>query len=220
MDDLVREALRYLGVKNADGETLGAAEQAARDVRAICRPRYVYRLFAVARGDDALALPDGNVILPGRMARTMLADCGEAVALICTLGAQFDRELMMAQARDMARAVLLDACGSAYVEEGCDRAEKEIAARCPGLFLTDRFSPGYGDLPLNVQPALLRAVDGERRLGVTVKDSCMLSPVKTVTAVIGLARRPQPARLRGCAHCSMQNSCAYRERGSTCDISC
>ena len=220
MDDLVREALRYLGVKKAEGDTLRAAEQAARDVRAICRPRYVYRLFSVARREDALAFPDGNVILPGQLARGMLADCGEAVALACTLGAQFDRELMKAQARDMARAVLLDACGSAFVEEGCDEAEKEIAARCPGLFLTDRFSPGYGDLPLDVQPALLRAVDGEKRLGVTVKDSCMLNPVKTVTAVIGLSSRPQPARIRGCAHCSLQSACAYRERGSTCDISC
>ncbi len=220
MEDMVKETLRYLGVHQADDAALRSAEEAVRQVKAWVRPRYVYRVFPAVRTDEAVLLPACGLALPGRLAREMLAECPLAVILLCTLGAEFDRRLLMAQARDMARAALLDACGSAYAEAGCGEAEKEIAGRFPSMYLTDRFSPGYGDLPLRLQPALLRAVDGERRLGVTAAPSCMLTPMKTVTAVIGLSSSPREARIRGCACCARRNGCAYRERGTTCEISC
>ena len=116
----------------------------------------------------------------------------------------------------MARAALLDACGSAWVEAGCDGAEREIAARFPGLYLTDRFSPGYGDLPLALQRDICGVLDAPRRLGVQVGDSLLLNPAKSVTAVIGLSETPQPARVRGCGFCAMRESCQYRKGGTTC----
>ena len=116
----------------------------------------------------------------------------------------------------MARAVIMDVCGSAYVEAGCDEAEKEIAARYPDLFLTDRFSPGYGDLPLSVQANVLQALDAQRLLGVYALPSFMMAPAKSVTAVIGLSRTPQPARVRGCGYCAMLENCVYRKGGTTC----
>ena len=147
----------------------------------------------------------------------MLAECGRAVLLACTLGSGFDARLAAAQARDMARAVIVDACGSALVENGCDAAEREIAARFPGLYLTDRFSPGYGDLPLSLQPAVCAALDTPRRLGLYVTESLLLNPVKSVTAVIGLSDRPQMARIRGCAYCQMRQTCALRKGGKHCE---
>ena len=84
--------------------------------------------------------------------------------------------LRAGQARWMARAALLDACGSAWVEAGCDGAQAEISARFPGLHPTDRFSPGYGDLPLSLQRDICGALDAPRRLGVQVTDSLLLNP--------------------------------------------
>ena len=120
------------------------------------------------------------------------------------------------QARDMARAAILDACGSALVEAGCDAAEQEIAQRFPQRFLTDRFSPGYGDLPLTLQPPLCTALDTRRWLGVHVTDSLLLNPAKSVTAILGLSDRPQMARVRGCASCSMRKTCQLRKGGTSC----
>ena len=116
----------------------------------------------------------------------------------------------------MALAALADGCGSALVEQGCDRAQEEIAARFPDLYLTDRFSPGYGDLPLCVQPALCRAAGGGS-LGVYVTESYLMNPQKTVSAVIGLADTPQRARIRGCAYCALRSQCTMRKEGSCCD---
>ena len=118
----------------------------------------------------------------------------------------------------MAKAVIYDALGSALVETGCDEAERDISARFPNQFLTDRFSPGYGDLPLELQPRLCAALDAGRRLGLTVSQSLLMNPVKSVTAVIGLSDSPRPARIRGCAYCNLRDTCTVRKGGSTCAL--
>lgn len=213
----IAEALRYLGVKVPPPEALrqeiaGIAGRLARTVQ----PRYTYRVFSAVHGPDGVLLREAGIKLTGQSAARMLAQCRQAVLLVCTLGMGFESLLRAEQARDMSRAVMLDACGSAWVEAGCDAAEKEIAARFPGLYLTDRFSPGYGDLPLELQPAICAVLDTQRRVGVHVTDSLLMNPSKSVTAVIGLADKPQMARIRGCAHCSMRETCTLRKGGTTC----
>ena len=214
----MEEALRYLGAAGADGVARQAVERTADDLTALLTPRFAYRVFQIKHTPEGVFLPEANLLLPGGMAGEMLKACDRAILLCCTLGAAFDRALRMAQARDMAKAAMLNACGSAYVEAGCDAAEKEIAARYPGDYLTDRFSPGYGDLPLIVQPALLAALNAEKRLGVTLTDTCLMLPMKSVTAILGLSDTPQPARIRGCGYCALKGSCAYQERGKHCGV--
>lgn len=214
----IEEALRYLGAANAPEELRRQAASVAAELEALLRPRYVYKVYDLCFSKSGVCLSGAGLVLPGENAAHMLSRCGRAVLLACTLGAQFDRRLLALQARDMSRAALWDACGSALVEQGCGEAEREIAARFPDRFLTDRFSPGYGDLPLSLQPDLCRLLDTERRLGVHVSESFLMNPVKSVTAVIGLSDRPQPARVRGCAHCQMRESCTLRKGGNSCAI--
>ena len=212
------EALRYAGVQGDVPDDLRRAmADVARQVTAIA-PRSVWRAFPIRREEDRVVLEGSGVALTGRLAERTLADCGEAALLLCTLGEPFDALLRREQARDMARAVLLDACGSAWVEAACDEAEREIARRFPDAFLTDRFSPGYGDLPLELQGALCAALDAQRRAGVHMTGSFLLSPSKSVTAVVGLADKPQPARVRGCEYCHFKENCALRKGGKTCAV--
>lgn len=203
----ISEALRYLGVREDPDGTLHAQMSAlAQELQSRITPRFTWALA------DASALS-----LPGHIAAKMLADCQQAAVLVCTLGAEFDRWMRQLQSRDMARAVMLDALGSAWVEAGCDAAEDAIRARFRDKHLTDRFSPGYGDLPLDVQPELM-ALAGASRIGVTLTDSLLMNPQKSVTAVVGLADHPQPARVRGCAYCTLNQSCPYRKAGTTCHV--
>lgn len=213
----IDEALRYLGAgRQAPPELRQEAEDTARRLTARLQPRYTYRVFSLKREDGTLRLAEANLALPGQDAQTMLADCGRVVLLGCTLGAEFESMLRAEQARDMAKAVILDACGSAWVEAGCDEAEREIAARFPGQYLTDRFSPGYGDLSLSLQPAICGALDLGRRLGVYVSERFLMNPSKSVTALIGISDRPQAARIRGCAYCAMRETCPLRKGGKHC----
>ncbi len=213
----IAEPLRWLGVRGEpDGALLAEITGLADRLTRTITPRWVWRMFHVKRTFDGEELEGAGLALTGETARKMLADCDWAILLACTLGAGFEAMLRAEQARSMARAALLDACGSAWAEAGCDGAEREIAARFPGLFLTDRFSPGYGDLPLELQRGICAALDAGRRLGVQVTDSLMMNPAKSVTAVIGLSDRPQPARIRGCGFCKLRESCQYRKEGKTC----
>jgi len=215
----IAETLRYLGVRGAPDEALRRdVEQAAAALAEQVQPQYTYRVFPAVPGPDGIVLAGAGMTLPGETAAKMLAECGRAALLLCTLGAPFETLLRACQARSMARAVVLDACGSALVEAGCAAAEREIAERFPGCWLTDRFSPGYGDLPLALQTSLCAALDAGRRLGVSVTESLLLNPTKTVTAVIGLAETPQAARIRGCGACALGDACAYRKGGGTCAV--
>ena len=211
------EALRYLGAGQADEELLKSVRRVALELEQTAQPKWRYRVAEVEHtksGELAAGLR-----LTGNMAKTMLAECNQAALLICTLGAPFETLLRRKQARSMAEAAILDACGSAFVEVGCDEAEKEIAARLPGMYLTDRFSPGYGDLPLSIQPEFCAALDAQRQLGITVTESLLMVPTKTVTAVIGISDKPQMARIRGCDFCQRRENCTFRKGGRTCGAS-
>ena len=215
----IMEALRYLGAGSSPPEVLRRdMEQIADQLTAAVRPRYAYRVFSTVHEERGVLLREAGILLTGRSAARMLAQCDQAVLLICTLGAGFETMLRAEQARDMARAVMLDACGSAWVESGCDAAEEELAARFPGRYLTDRFSPGYGDLPLSLQPAICGLLDAERRVGIHVTSSFLMNPSKSVTAVIGLSDKPQMARIRGCAWCAMRDTCTLRKGGKSCGL--
>ncbi len=213
----VNEALRYLGVRGEpDPELSAQVARTAEELTNLLTPRYTYQVFDLAPAPGGIRLAGTETVLPGTTAARMLGSCRQAALLACTLGARFDQMLLAAQARDMARAVVLDACGGAWVEAGCDEAEHEIAARFPGQYLTDRFSPGYGDLPLSLQSGLCALLDTPRRLGLYVTESDMLHPVKSVTALVGIADAPQPARVRGCGACTLRETCAYRKGGQRC----
>ncbi len=212
----VEEALRYIGAAKADAETRRLAEETAGMLEARLQPRAVWRAFRLERGGAGILLPEAGFALPGSLAEKILEDCNAAVLLVCTLGAGFERLEKEWEKRDMARAAVMDACGSAWTETVCDEAEKEIRERFPDRYLTDRFSPGYGDLPLSLQADILRATDAGRKLGVTVNESFLLLPCKSVTAVIGLADRPQGAKIRGCGYCALRANCTYREGGKFC----
>lgn len=220
MEPDIEEALRYAGVPSPPPEGLRREMEAvAASLTAAVRPRWRWRLFALEHTAAGPSIPALSLTLPGRTAAKMLADCTQAVVLACTLGAGFDARLRAEQARDMARAVLLDGCGSALVEAGCDRAEEELARRLPGRFFTDRFSPGYGDLPLALQRPLCAALDTPRTLGLHVTESLLLNPAKSVTAILGVSDRPQMARIRGCRYCAMSRTCQLRKGGKSCGLS-
>lgn len=216
----INEVLRYLGAKENVPEDLRCqTAQIAEQLTDIIEPRFVYRVFSISKQEDGTHVDGVPLVLTGNSAETMLAQCSHVALLVCTIGAQFDALLRARQVKDMGQAVILDACGSALVESGCDVAAKELANRFPGKFLTDRFSPGYGDLPLSLQPGICGAVDAARRIGVQVTDNLLLNPVKSVTAFIGISDEPQMARIRGCAYCAMREHCTLRKGGTNCELS-
>lgn len=209
------EALRYMHAGDIP-EISTKVESALELLRSVSAPKKLYRVYPLCKENDNFELVGSGIILKGKSANTLLLDCHSAAVMICTIGFSFEAELRKAQARSMAEAVILDACGSALVEEACDEAEQEIASALPGKYLTDRFSPGYGDLALELQEDISRALNADKLLGVHLNESLLFYPSKTVSAIIGISDKKQPARIRGCDYCSMRETCALRKRGGSC----
>ena len=102
------------------------------------------------------------------------------------------------------RAVMLQAFGAERIEALCE------AVCADGGAVTARFSPGYGDLPLNLQGDLFQILDCPRKIGLTLNQSLLMSPSKSVTALMGIGPLSCAyGHTSGCAACS-QESCIYR----------
>lgn len=204
------EVLRYLGCPGTeDPATLALVEGCSARLLAAARPKWTYRVFGLAVQTDGVRL-DCGLLLPGRDLAAHLRGCSRAALLAATLSAPVDALLRRAQAEDLAAAVALDCCATAAVEAVCDLAEAEIRARFPGCSFPFRFRPGYGDLPIELQDPILRLLDAPRRVGLCATDRHILTPRKSVTAVLGISDGEISPQKRGCASCTFRDRCKFQ----------
>ncbi|MCI5915732.1 MAG: Vitamin B12 dependent methionine synthase activation subunit [Christensenella sp.] len=205
------EALRYLGAKGApDEQTSALLRDAAAQLDAIATPRHaVLRVRAELSGTRVTL---GAFQADCAALAAHLAGCGAAYLFAATLGAEVDRAMARLAKLDVARAFALQACAASALECFCDDTCAALAQECAaeGLYLRPRFSPGYSGFSVVHQTDLLRALQADKRLGLAETDSHMLTPLKSVTAVIGLCPEKQPCPEHKCALCD-HLTCNYRK---------
>ena len=120
--------------------------------------------------------------------RRNLEGCGKAVLFAATVGSGIDRLIRRYEKADPRMALLLQGLGAERVESLCDCFNAEVKKAAGENATRRRYSPGYGDLPIEVQREFLPLLDAERRLGITLSDSCLMAPSKSVTAIIGIEK--------------------------------
>ena len=111
---------------------------------------------------------------------------GHEVAFLCgTIGAEFDTWQRRLSALSAADALLSQQIGLEAVERVMDELEKEARAEveAEGRKMRPRKSPGYGNLPLSLSRTILAELDATKRIGVSITDSDLLVPSKSVTAI-------------------------------------
>ena len=145
-------------------------------------PRYAVCRVPVSISDEG-TVDLGFIKTESTSLAKVLAKTGEAFVVACTLGVEVDRVIGKLSKTSRAEAFIFDAVASAIIEAALDAVEVEIAGECR---ITKRFSPGYGDLSLSCQGEILDYLSAPLYLGVTLNDNGMMSPMKTVTAVIGI----------------------------------
>ena len=208
----LRQAARYFGARGEpDKGTLALLERCAAPLLAAATPRAVW-LEA-----DVDSLTEAG-ILAGRDVVRHLEGCAQALLLAVTVGPGVDAQIRRAGVGDIAASVASDAVGSVLAEQAADAAEAELRqwAAKEGKYLTGRYSPGYGDWSLAVQPRLGAALDTARRAGICVLDTNLMTPRKSITALLGVSSHPVNGHLAGCGHCVLRTRCEYRKRGKTC----
>ena len=120
-----------------------------------------------------------------------LEGCCEVIVFAATVGAQIDRFIEKYSIASPSRAVMLQALGSERVEALCDAFCEEMAEfeDQRGNVLRPRFSPGYGDLPLELQRDIFAFLTPTSKIGITLNENCFMLPEKSVTAIIGVKKK-------------------------------
>ncbi len=114
-----------------------------------------------------------------------LANTNECYILAVTLGSKVDRLLTKLSAISLAEHYIVDALSSSLAESATDIAENLIKGENQTKV---RFSPGYADFDIKHQSDVLSILDAQKLLGISLSKSCLMTPQKTVTAIIGIKK--------------------------------
>lgn len=212
MDTRTKEAIRYLGYGNhaVDGQTLALLESSLEELDRVAEKRIIYRIFDVhVLENDQLEI--GKLHISSRNLSKNLRGCKEAILLGATLGVGVDQLMRRYSLTNMPRVVVLQAAAAAMLEEYLNQWQTEKAAELEArsLYLRPRFSPGYGDFDISNQKMILRMLEADKRIGLTLTGGGMLNPTKSVTAVAGISEEKKRCPVHGCEECGKVD-CAYR----------
>ncbi len=211
-----KDVARYLGYKEAslDKETENDIDIAHEKLKKIVVPKTIYRVFNIQKQNNGIYLEGTNMILEGNSISNLLKQCDSCILLAVTLGQGVDLEIRRAEVRahQLNHSLILDMCASSMVEELCNEINEELKDIWlkKGKYLTDRFSPGYGDLVIDIQKQFCQVLDTTKQIGLHVIDSGLMVPRKSITAIIGVADKQQPIRQAGCENCNLNGTCTYR----------
>ena len=215
------EVLRSLGYAGQplDVALDGRIDDAIARCLAVSNPGFTYRMYPVdvdaSRGD--VRLVGTTLVLRGADILAHLDGASGCAVMVATAGLGNERELRRLSMLNGLDGMLFDAASSALAEAVADACNAQVVAeaKARGLFAKWRYSPGYGDLPLSLQPDIIRVLGADKRLGVVATDSHLLIPAKSVTAFVGLFTTPQDEK-RTCANCGFAPYCTLRQKGTPC----
>ena len=200
------EARRYLGQKVPDERIDSLLIDCYHELSGRISPAVTHRVFPL---DPGRCPVDLNALLVGKDIKAHLAGCFAFCLMAATLGPGPDRLIARYSKTDMLRAAALQAAAAAMIEAVCDEFCDGLAKETAPDYITGRFSPGYGDMPLSCQPYINRILDAPKKIGLTVTESCMLAPSKSVTAFIGISNTPKRRCYGSCMLCGKAD-CPFR----------
>ena len=187
----ISEVLRYSGVRSAEycgDPILSEAVKAVEQVGEAAVPKSISGECTLTVSGNTCTI-DGIEIVSRSLAGH-LSGCDRALLFAATLGSGVDLLIGRYSAVRMSYAVLLQGAAAALIELFCDSecAALESRYQAEEWFLLPRFSPGYGDFPLDCQQVLNGHLNAYKYAGIAVSGGGQMTPMKSVSAVIGISR--------------------------------
>ncbi|MBR6788698.1 MAG: Vitamin B12 dependent methionine synthase activation subunit [Clostridia bacterium] len=139
-----------------------------------------------------------------------LNGCDNAIIFSATIGIELDRAIAKYSVVSPIKALFFQAIGAERIESLCDvfNDDAERTSFSENKYTRPRFSPGYGDFSLDFQKEIFRLLDCPRKIGLTLNDSLLMSPSKSVTGIIGIGN--MVTNLTNCHSCS-KTDCGFRK---------
>ena len=180
-----KEALRYAGCRAADEETLKLLRSCIDETEDKLTYNVCYGEFPVSI-NGGLHNFGAFSVQSADLAKNLYG-CESVLLFAATVGVGIDRLISKYSRISPARSVIIDALGAERIEALCDALCEDFALENKAN-LKPRFSPGYGNLPLEAQKDIFAVLDCPRKIGLSLNDSLLMSPTKSVTAFAGIVR--------------------------------
>ena len=205
-----KEALRYFRAQSDDKSAETLVDATYQKLKNELQPRYTVKRLGCRADAESVVLDNGTVFHSKALARYV----GEATELYlfgATLGSRVDSALRRMALTSVAEAGAGQAVAAALIETYCDDCCAELQKQLPeGKKLKWRFSPGYGDWSLEEQKILFPVLDCAHTIGLTLTESCMMAPVKSVTAVMAITEDAIRENHK-CQYCN-KTDCEFRQK--------
>lgn len=216
----VREVYRYLGygANRPDSVVEKMVCEVRDELTRSINPKHIYKMYTCNASATEVTLRMENdvtapLVFESKNLSANLKQCDNVVLMAATLGLEADKLMQKYEVINMAKASIAQACGAACIEAYCDIIQEKICSELSASgtirYLRPRFSPGYGDLPLQNQKAIFDALECTKRIGLTLTDSLLMYPTKSVTAFIGFTANPQSCHIEKCKNCN-NIGCEFR----------
>jgi hypothetical protein len=217
----LREIYRYLGYGTVipDDDIKAVINEVVDSLINVIKPKNIYRIYECNIWGRGITLSDSaksdKMVIDSKNLSENLFGCRNVVLMAATLGIEADKLMQKYEVVNMAKASITQACGAACIEAYCNILQEEILVDVmeetgKKLYLRPRFSPGYGDVPLELQREIFGALECTKRIGLTLTESLLMYPTKSVTAFIGLTTNPQSCHVGRCGNCDKKD-CEFRE---------
>ncbi len=180
------EILRYAGCREADCETLALARECIDHCKASLSYKVCYGRFQVKIYDDLCDF--GGFAFRSKRLALNLQGCKSAVFFAATIGIELDRMISKYGHISTAKALMFQAIGAERIEALCNAFCADLAKEY-NLNTKPRFSPGYGDLPLDCQKDIFSILSPQKQIGLFLTEHLLMSPSKSVTAIVGLCEK-------------------------------
>ncbi|MGL4913318.1 MAG: vitamin B12 dependent-methionine synthase activation domain-containing protein [Romboutsia sp.] len=214
------EVLRYLEYngQNIDDNLNNSIDQCIEITKNKVNPRYLLRVYPILReknslGDDEINLKESNLRFKSKNLYKLLNNCEECIILSATLGLDIEKEIRKYSYIELTKSIIIDACSTTAIEEVCDLIEEEIKSKLKGegKYITMRYSPGYGDLPVEKNKDIVEVLNLNKELGLTINEGGIMIPRKSVIAIIGVSSKLVKETKKSCKECSNYKICKYRK---------
>ncbi|MDR1521459.1 MAG: methionine synthase [Streptococcaceae bacterium] len=196
------EILRYLGYRKKQELTTEIStiiDEIIIEAQKIAKPRYCYQIFGlkIDENDNTVEVLETKLVLTGKKIINHLYQAKQVALLVATLGVEVERKMQCYDISNTTKSLIMDAVCTDYIEKVCDLAEIDLKNKLGNFWhLNSRFSPGYGDLPLSVQPKLLEITQALQKLGIHLSENLLMTPKKSVTGIIGIFDQKELAKPR------------------------
>ncbi len=218
------EVLRYLEYKgqNIDSDLYSKIENCINETKEKINPRYTMGVYSISKtneeGKKIINLDNTNLNFVSKDLFSLLENCEECIIFAATLGLEIDRQIKYNSYLDLTKSIIMDACATTAIEEYCDLIQESIEKSIieQEKYITNRYSPGYGDLSIEINEDISNLLDARKKIGLTISTSKIMIPRKSVIAIIGVSDIKTIDKIKSCSNCSNINNCKYKRGDEIC----